>query len=85
MILLLLCGDVEVNPGPVSFPCTVCGKSVAEVDRAIECDSCSLWCHALHDGISEAEYNVLPDDSFDWVCPKCTLSAIFLRRSEQNR
>ena len=27
-LLLLFCGDIEVNPGPVRFPCGVCNKSV---------------------------------------------------------
>ena len=26
--------------------------------------------------MSEAEYSALPDDSFDWVCPRCTLSGL---------
>ncbi len=37
MMLLLLCGDVEVNPRPVSYPCAGCGQnSVAEDDLANE-------------------------------------------------
>jgi len=38
-VLLLLCGDISINPGPTKYPCTVCLKSV----KAVLCDSCQLW------------------------------------------
>ena len=30
-MLLLLCGDIESNPGPVQFPCGVCEKDVRKM------------------------------------------------------
>ena len=27
---LLLCGDIQVNPGPVQYPCGVCKKCVKQ-------------------------------------------------------
>ncbi len=84
MMLLLLCGDVEVNPGQGSYPGAVCGQGVAEDDLAIEWDHCRLWCHAHCGGMSEAEYRALPDDSFDWVCPKCTVSRITENGSDED-
>ena len=32
--VILLCGDVALNPGPMKWPCTVYGKSVKSNDRA---------------------------------------------------
>ena len=43
--VILLCGDVALNPGPMKWPCTVCGKSVKSNDRALLCDSCDNWSH----------------------------------------
>ena len=44
--LLLLAGDVELNPGPVRFPCTVCQKPVKCNQRGIQCSICDNWTHA---------------------------------------
>ena len=44
--LILLAGDVEMNPGPARFPCTVCGKSVRRNQHAVSCDRCEMWTHA---------------------------------------
>ena len=43
--LILLAGDVEANPGPVKFPCTVCQKPVKTNQRGVGCDVCDLWTH----------------------------------------
>ena len=44
--LLLASGDIESNPGPVQYPCTVCEKPVKRNKRGILCDGCSQWTHA---------------------------------------
>lgn len=48
-VLLLVCGDIELNPGP-RYPCTVCSLGVGNTQQAVECDgcgqcmvSCCLW------------------------------------------
>ena len=46
LLYLILCGDVELNPGPVQFPCDLCGRAVRLNDRGIQCDSCNSWIHA---------------------------------------
>ena len=44
--LLLLCGDIQPNPGQtVDFPCSVCGNNVSNNDKAVCCDSCDMWVH----------------------------------------
>ena len=44
--LLLLSGDVKLNPGPqFKYPCGNCGKLVKANQRGIQCDSCNLWYH----------------------------------------
>ncbi len=70
--LLLLCGDIEINPGPIKHPCSVCDKSVRVNQRALLCDSCLLWCHCNCSCISKVQYQLFQGSaSFDWICPRC--------------
>ena len=73
---LLLCGDISPNPGPptVSYPCTICAKSVTDSQRGIECCRCENWTHASCRNVSSDEYDTLSvDSSIDWYCPSCSL------------
>ena len=45
LLLLLIAGDVEVNPGPTIFPCGYCERAVDWSHRAVCCDECSFWYH----------------------------------------
>ena len=57
-LLLFLCGDVELNPGPLRYPCGICTKSVRCNQRGILCDSCDKWFHASCERISLKTYIV---------------------------
>ena len=73
--LLLAAGDVESNPGPVQYPCTVCEKPVKGNQREIMCDGCSQWTHACCGSVGEGEYLLLTaDKKSQWFCPLCTQS-----------
>ena len=41
--LLILSGDINLHPGPVQYPCSVCAKPVKK--RPISCEKCGLWIH----------------------------------------
>jgi Zn finger protein HypA/HybF involved in hydrogenase expression len=46
--ILLLSGDIEINPGPSKCPCGICKPTVASNHRAIQCvdwwlDSHQMW------------------------------------------
>ena len=71
--LLLACGDIETNPGPVyQYPCTVCAKPVRRNQRGIACDRCDKWTHARCGDVGEAEYSLLAThESHQWLCPVC--------------
>ena len=43
--ILLMAGDVQPNPGPIKYPCSSCGKAVANNHNALNCDTCHLWTH----------------------------------------
>ena len=73
LLLLVSYGDIELNPGPIKFPCGVCEKSVRSSQRGILCGSCNTWFHIQCQRISVALYNQLGTDSFPWTCGKCTL------------
>ena len=54
--LIILSGDVSLNPGPVRHPCSSCLKPVAKNHRAILCDNCDLWAHIKCENISTKIY-----------------------------
>ena len=41
--LLILSGDINLHPGPVQYPCSVCAKPVRK--RFISCEKHGLWIH----------------------------------------
>ena len=41
--ILLLSGDINLHPGPIKHPCTICSKAVKI--RQISYIKCSLWIH----------------------------------------
>ena len=76
VLLLLLSGDVSLNPGPRSckFPCGTCGKPVRGNQAGIQCDSCDRWLHCKCINMSVREYKLLGSDhSEPWFCTTCVL------------
>ena len=70
--LLLLSGDVALNPGPMKFPCVVCHFPVRSNQCALSCDDCGLWCHCRCCSVSRAQYQSFQLQSdFNWTCPSC--------------
>ena len=71
--LLLLAGDIEVNPGPVRYPCIQCSKHVKQSDEGIFCDRCKWWTHTVCCDVNPDEYNSLTAarESIDRLCPNC--------------
>ena len=72
-IVLTLCGDIEVNPGPPAhkdiFPCAWCELRVDWSDTGVCCDQCDLWYHRWCISMTSAEYDGIEDVS--WQCFKC--------------
>ena len=57
--LLLLCGDVLENPGPVKNLCGLCDKPVKRNQKAIECEECFKWYHVKCMSITAKSYEKL--------------------------
>ena len=57
----------------LKFPCSICNKNVLSNQKAIQCDSCNLWCNIKSEGTSIETYNklMLPPNSNDWHCLLC--------------
>ena len=72
--LLLLCGDIDTNPGPNwKYPCGSCKKPVKSNQHGIQCDSCDSWIHTRCLGMNNDEYQLLANSSCSWICPDCDL------------
>ena len=72
-ILILLSGDIEVNPGPLTYDVgPLCLQVVAENHNAILCDNCTKWYHAKCVNMSVEDYKLLAQiDDFNWLCIYC--------------
>ena len=74
LCLLLLCGDVNPNPGPTDYPCSVCGLNVLDDVKAVCCDSCDQWVHVSCDpSLSDSLYDEMVQQSSEdvWYCSVC--------------
>ena len=71
-LLLFLCGDISLNPGPVKNPCGICSKPVARNHRAILCEACYNWHHIKCAGISPDDYICLGSTDDPWCCHQCS-------------
>ena len=68
-IILLLSGDLEVNPGPgrtPKYPCGICSKACTWKTPSVACDSCDVWYHTSCMMMNTTVYNGLHNVS--WHC-----------------
>ena len=71
-LMLFICGDVEMNPGPGNssiYPCGFCDCKVSWTDKGVCCDDCSIWYHKSCISMPSTDYDNLED--FSWHCIKC--------------
>lgn len=74
LMLMLLSGDIELNPGPQrkwKYPCRVCSRPVMKNQKGVQCDNCDLWVHTRCAGITTAEYQSLQLSDPPWFCDVC--------------
>ena len=84
---LLICGDVEMNPGPIRFPCGIYGKPVAKNQKALQCDICDVWSHMRSQclNITPEEYLKQGQSDDPWYCPGCLSTKTALQDETRNR
>lgn len=77
--ILLLAGDIEVDPGPRQwrFPCEVCSAPVKNNQKGVQCDVCDSWLHARCIGLSTDDYAKLQSSDDNWCREICLNQAIY--------
>ena len=54
--LIALAGDVQPNPGPSTYPCSVCFKNATSQGTSYLCTRCSHWVHSRCSGLRNVAY-----------------------------
>ena len=68
LLLLALAGDVHPNPGPSTYPCSVCFRNVTSQGTSYLCTRCSHWLHSRCSGLrNAADYR----KANGWICTAC--------------
>ena len=69
--LVVLAGDVSLNPGPETDPCALCTKGCWKSQRAVQCDECDCWFHAKCINMNHREYLDISDLAAYRSCMDC--------------
>ena len=69
-ILIILAGDIEMNPGP-RFQCGLCKKYCKASDRLLECEECKKRFHASCLNLSDNELLRIESGDGAWYCTNC--------------
>ena len=72
LLILSLCGDIELNPGPGNasiYPCGCCEWIVNCSQKAVCCDDCSIWYHMICNSMCSIDYEGIWSTS--WRCCNC--------------
>ena len=69
-ILIILAGDIEMNPGP-RFQCGLCKKYCKASDRLLECEECEKRFPASCSNLSDNEFLRIESGDGAWYCTNC--------------
>ena len=69
-ILIILAGDIEINPGP-RFQCGLCNKYCKASDRLLECKECEKRFHASCSNPGDNELVRIESGDGAWYCTNC--------------
>ena len=72
-LIILQCGDIEIQPGPERYPCGICSKRVTWKAKAIQCEDCEVWYHSNCANIGPKTYSYLGRSSVVWICNTCRI------------
>ena len=68
--LLILAGDIEMNPDP-RFQCRLCKKYSKASDKVIKCEDCEKRFHASCSKLGDSELLKLKSGNGSWYCTNC--------------
>ena len=72
LILIILAGDIELNPGPRS-QCHLCKKYCEAANKVVECEDCKYRFHALRANLGNDQLEKFESGIETWYCSNCTL------------
>ena len=72
-LIIILSGDIQVNPGPTSiYPCGCCELPVTwDHQRAVCCNNCKLWYHSECNELRSSKITILQFSNVSWICYHC--------------
>ncbi len=79
LVILVLSGDIQSNPGPVvnwKYPCEKCNRPVKTNQAGIMCEVCYAWHHCKCVSIDDSEYHRLQLSDEAWCCSSCFRTAM---------
>lgn len=74
LLLLILCGDIESNPGPTNLDCCSCTKQVTAQD-SIRCGFCENFFHFSCAELTDQEASVYITKAKLYICQDCEVLA----------
>lgn len=69
--ILLISGDISLNPRPDKHLCGLVLQASCQNLRAVLCEACNHWCHIKCANISLTEYAALSKSDDPWLCCDC--------------
>ena len=69
-ILIILAGDIEMNPGP-RFQCGLCKRYCEASNRLLEWEECEKCFHASCSNLSDIELLRIESGDGAWYCTNC--------------
>ena len=76
LILIILAGDIEINPGP-RFQCGLCRKYWKASDRLLECEECEKRFHASCSNLGDNELLRIECDEELGIVQTVKLTVVF--------
>ena len=70
LILIILAGDIEMNPGSRS-QCRLCKKYCKASEKLVKCEECEKRFHTLCISLDEKELLELESGNGSWYCTNC--------------
>ena len=77
--LVVLTGDVSLNPGSKTDPCVLCAKGCRKNQRAVQCDECDRWFHSKCIIMNHREYH--ESSWISWLGHKLVLYGLSISRT----
>ena len=86
LLIFLICGDVNPNPGPtVKIPCSQCLRTIAKNHRSVKCEKCELTFHIKCANMKPGEFLRLKnDETASFYCQFCLNNTLPFASQEEN-